>query len=198
MAEAPASAASPYQLLDPALRQIRLLHVNPDPTNLSAVLEIVSLNDKPSYTALSYTWGLEMSKGAGIALNGCPRQPITLNLQIALEHLCADADKPFAIWIDALCINQSDIVEKSHQIRLMTDVYGRAEFTCVWLGPASDNSDLAMAAIGKLYVEGNSFPTDDSLSESQLDAINSLQRRPWWSRTWVLQGKSLQLQGFLL
>lgn len=198
MAETRAPAASPYQPLNPSLRQIRLLHVDPDPTNLSAVLKIVSLNDKPSYTALSYTWGLEMSTGAGIALNGCPRQPVTLNLQIALEHLCADADKPFKLWIDALCINQSDLVEKSHQIRLMTDVYGIAESTCVWLGPAGDNSDLAMATIGELYADGNIFVSDDSLSEVQLEAINALQRRPWWSRIWVLQGKSLRLHGFLL
>jgi Heterokaryon incompatibility protein (HET) len=31
------------------------------------------------------------------------------------------------IWVDALCINQNDIVERQSQVRLMGAVYGTAE-----------------------------------------------------------------------
>lgn len=182
-------ATSPYQALDPSRMQIRLLHLNPDPANLSAVLEIVSLNDKPRYTALSYTWGLEKSN-AGIALNGNARQPITRNLQVALEHLCADANEPITLWIDALCINQEDVPERSHQITLMTEIYSMAEVTCIWLGPAADESDLAMTAINDLYAKKTYLFSDDALSDVQLRAINALLKRQWWSRIWVVQGMS--------
>lgn len=191
MAETPSPADSPFNPLDPSRRQIRLLHVQPDPSDLRAVLETVSLDDDPKYTALSYTWGTELSSGPGIALSGqAPRLPITKNLQAVLEHLCAGQDKPITLWVDALCINQADVEEKSHQITLMKDVYSKAEKTCVWLGPAADDSDLAMTTIGELYAARTYVLTDDALSEAQIEAINALQRREWWSRIWVLQGWS--------
>ncbi|KAI3393822.1 hypothetical protein diail_3598 [Diaporthe ilicicola] len=190
MAEASSPADSPFSPLDPSLRQIRLLRVKPDPADLSAVLEAVSLDDDPRYTALSYAWGTEMSSGAGIALNGAGRRPITRNLQTALEHLCRAGggdNGPVTLWIDALCINQADAAEKSHQITLMKDVYSRAKSTCVWLGPAADNSDLAMKTIGQLYADRIYVLPEGALSEAQIEAINALQGREWWSRIWVLQ-----------
>jgi hypothetical protein len=45
---------------------------------------------------------------------------------------------------DAVCINQSDNDEKSWQVRQMNDVYEKARLVTVWLGPASEDSDLAM------------------------------------------------------
>lgn len=194
MAEASSLADSPFSPLDPSLRQIRLLHVEPNPSDLSAVLETVSLDDNPKYTAISYTWGTEMSSGAGIALNGRARRPITRTLEAVLEHLRSAGgggdDGPAALWIDALCINQADAAEKSHQITLMRDVYSRADSTCVWLGPAADNSDLAMATIGELYADRTYVLPEGALSEAQIEAINALQGREWWSRIWVLQGWS--------
>lgn len=38
------------------------------------------------------------------------------------------------IWVDALCINQDDLEEKSSQIPLMDRVYGQAHATMMWLG----------------------------------------------------------------
>lgn len=193
MAGATCPADSPFCPLDPSRRQIRLLRVEPDPSDLSAVLETVSLDDSPKYTALSYTWGTEVCGGAGIAL-GRPegrswRQPITKNLRAVLEHLCAGG-APVTLWVDALCINQADVEEKSHQITLMRDVYSQAEATCVWLGPAADDSDLAMATIGELYESRTYVLPDGALSEAHLEAINALMGREWWSRIWVLQGWS--------
>lgn len=196
MAETPSPAESPFNPLDPSRRQIRLLHVQPDPSDLRAVLETVSLDDDPNYTALSYTWGTELSDGPGIALSrsqqgqDASRLPITRNLQVVLEHLCTGQIEPVTLWIDALCINQADVDEKSHQITLMKDVYSKAEKTCVWLGPAADDSDLAMTTIGELYAARTYVLPDDALSEAQIEAINALQRREWWSRIWVLQGWS--------
>ena len=192
MAEGSSPAGSQFKPLDPSRRQIRLLRLELNPSDLSAVLETVSLDDGPKYTALSYTWGTEMSSGAGIALKGQGqtwRQPITKNLQVVLEHLCT-GEEPVTLWIDALCINQADVKEKSHQITLMKDVYSRAEATCLWLGPATPDSDLAMATIGELYAARTYVLPDGSLSEAHLEAINALQGREWWSRIWVLQGWS--------
>lgn len=49
-----------YHDLDPVLRQIRLVHIFPpkstdDPVECN--LNIISLDSKPSFEALSYVWG---------------------------------------------------------------------------------------------------------------------------------------------
>lgn len=37
-------------------------------------------------------------------------------------------------WIDAICINQEDLLERSSQVSFIIDIYDRAENVMVWLG----------------------------------------------------------------
>ncbi|KAL8308875.1 hypothetical protein RB593_006944 [Gaeumannomyces tritici] len=186
---------APFTQLDPSRRQIRLLHLEPDPSDLRATLIVVSLDDGPQYTALSYVWGTELCDADdGITLAGQPpsRVRVTRNLAVALRHLAATTTAGVVVvplWVDALCIDQRDAAEKSHQITLMRDVYAGAVDTCVWLGPAAEDSDVAMAAVGDLHERRVYALPDGALSEAQVAAINALQGREWWSRIWVLQGE---------
>jgi hypothetical protein len=54
-----------------------------------------------------------------------------------------DARIPFLI--DALCIDQDNGSEKSHQVHLMKKIYSQAYKVLVWLGPPSEDSELALA-----------------------------------------------------
>jgi len=56
------------------------------------------------------------------------------------------------LWVDAICINQSDDTEKAVQVAEMHHIYQKATSVYVWLGPASDTSDLAMSAMNELRV----------------------------------------------
>lgn len=56
------------------------------------------------------------------------------------------------LWIDAVCINQADEVEKSWQVQQMWTIYNSTEYMATWLGNAADNSDLLMDQISKLDV----------------------------------------------
>ena len=38
------------------------------------------------------------------------------------------------LWIDSICINQSDLAEKSSQVNLMRRIYRKAKRVIVWLG----------------------------------------------------------------
>ena len=73
----------------------------------------------PKYVALSYTWGTSTST--------CPFEcdaqdlPVRENLLHALSQLRHVVHTP--IWIDAMCINQSDEAEKMGQIQMMTEIY---------------------------------------------------------------------------
>lgn len=90
------------------------------------------------------------------------------------------------LWIDALCIDQSDARERMHQVGIMSEIFGRADQVISWLGPAYDNSDHAMNTIStysvQLSVKHQIFDRT-GLSE----AICSLCERAYWKRLWAFQ-----------
>ena len=122
---------------------------------------------------------------------------ITPSLSILLHQMEARSDVRF-IWIDQICINQQDDVEKAIQMKMMRDVYVSAHKVLVWLGPSTKDSDLAMDTIAPLeeaigVLPQSRFAQDDILSRlpDQDDpfwpALMDLYKRPWYDRLWVLQ-----------
>ena len=87
----------------------------------------------PSYFALSYVWGPK-SPTFHILING-ERSAIRENLyNFLLQSAPCDG-----LWIDALCINQQDNPERSHQVQLMGSIYRQAQMVWAWLGAAEDS-----------------------------------------------------------
>jgi len=106
-----------------------------------------------------------------------------------LEHLEAWPEN--WLWIDALCINQSIARERTHQVGIMSEIFGKADLAVSWLGPAYDNSDHAMQAIRGYYY---SSERDPELSQ----AIWSLCERQYWKSLWVFQEPRLAKQILLM
>lgn len=115
-------------------------------------LEHVCLRDQPRYTALSYAWG-DPSITQDLILDG-QRLQVTQNLASALDHLLAEhrdhGEGAIVLWVDAVCIDQRNEVEKNHQVSQMGTIFHTAERTLVWLGPASADSDLAVQTLREL------------------------------------------------
>ncbi|GAB7333713.1 hypothetical protein MBLNU13_g05251t2 [Cladosporium sp. NU13] len=90
------------------------------------------------------------------------------------------------LWIDALCIDQSDARERTHQVGIMSEIFERADQVISWLGPAYDNSEHAMSIISAYSDE---FPVEHQIiSPTELsEAICSLCERAYWKRLWVFQ-----------
>ena len=61
---------------------------------------------------------------------------VARNLALALEHLRLPSEDRM-LWIDAICINQRDLIEKGHQVGRMADIFKPATRIVVWLGPAT-------------------------------------------------------------
>jgi len=59
-------------------------------------------------------------------------------------------DNPL-VWIDALCINQSSLAERSQQVPLMSRIYTSAAYVFVWLGEDSSppRARLAVSILGR-------------------------------------------------
>ena len=187
-----------------------------------------SLSACPPYNTLSYTWAdpepfqypktvvftkiaqcYPVKCGGGLIL-------VTRNLRNALRSLQnvptlatsrTDINKitnMHLYWIDAICINQEDIQERSRQIPLMGRIYGQAQCTIVWLGERDFYTELAMRVLRKIagdqissdslfqlngdrLLTNTKFEGFHSLSDDETVALGMLLTRKWFSRTWVLQ-----------
>lgn len=114
-------------LYEPLLEEysFRLLILHPSPSRdapITCSLITGSLKDDINYTALSYEWG-NPNPPKHILVNG-KEVSVTPSLHLALTHLRGHT--PGLLWIDALCINQSDIQERGHQVARMRDIYSKA------------------------------------------------------------------------
>jgi hypothetical protein len=116
---------------------------------------------------------------------------ITANVDEMLRHL-RKATKVRNLWIDAICINQSDGDEEASQVRLMGAIYERADKVHIWLGPATPEDNIpAVFDLLKWYalsVRDASNPLTRNLS--------SFLTRPWFTRRWVSFASSTQQTSF--
>ncbi|KAE8418013.1 heterokaryon incompatibility protein-domain-containing protein [Aspergillus pseudocaelatus] len=143
------------------------------------------------YEALSYVWG-SLEKPHSIILdNGC--LSVTTNLYAALLHL-RDRFIERVIWIDAICINQNDLRERSSQVQVMAEIFAKASCVVVWLeeeeeeeatgihdDKSSDEGGRALEVIRKAAEAYYSTSMDEN------KAVLSLLGRSWFQRVWVLQ-----------
>lgn len=107
-----------------------------------------ALDNPPNYEALSYTWVHDgnpwiPNTPTSIVCNNTHLN-IPMSLETALRHIC-DPREPRVIWADAICINQKDRDEKTHQVSLMQDIYRKATRVIIWLGPESMNGPGELA-----------------------------------------------------
>ncbi|RYP26317.1 hypothetical protein DL768_011752 [Monosporascus sp. mg162] len=190
----------------------RLLYLEPgksDNEPFCGRLEVVNVEDAPPYEALSYTWGIGDPTNY-IWFQGNPL-PIKPNLESALRSLRLP-NQVRCLWIDALCIDQSSVDERSRQVRYMRLVYKHCARVVAWLGPKSGGAEEAfeaakrLADVGKLIAESdsatpggrpaqidNEFVT--SLIESAMTGLPltsmghlvNLFDREYFRRTWVVQ-----------
>ncbi|KAK6218965.1 heterokaryon incompatibility protein [Colletotrichum tabaci] len=122
------------------------------------------------YEALSYTWGPpEKSHSIDIASGG--RLGITASLDAALRHL-RRRDEPVTIWIDQICINQEDALEKNDQVPLMAQIYSKADLVLVWLGPAADDSDALMDCWQDIGQAARDLDFESYLTKERLPLLN--------------------------
>jgi len=127
-----------YEALKPASHwdgEFHLLNLFPGrkDSHIHCAPQIVPLNAPPLYEALSYTWSIpkgvdstipvasDRNSTHAIPLNGCLAM-VTYNLEVALQQL-RHAERERILWVDALCINQENDLEKSEQVRPMGRIY---------------------------------------------------------------------------
>ncbi|KAI0399828.1 heterokaryon incompatibility protein-domain-containing protein [Xylaria palmicola] len=160
------STPAVYQALCRERREFRLARIKPTPHGeqddhlIEVTLEHASLNDPPSFTALSYTWG-DNADEATILVNAIPI-PTRRNLHAALYQLRKRALDDW-IWIDVICIDQNDDSERSWQVNEMRSIFALADHVHCWLGPATDDSEAAFRMLKRIAqkVDESGWTMDD-------------------------------------
>jgi hypothetical protein len=111
---------------------------------IKSELKEINLNRAPAFEALSYVWGCSDSP-QDIECNGHLKS-VTPNLCVALRRLRL-VDKEQVVWIDAICINQENLDERSRQVLLMQEIYTRALRVIIWLGEDEGYAAVAIKVI---------------------------------------------------
>jgi hypothetical protein len=123
-------------------RLIRFVRPVIPQTRIELEIRHTSIDDSgPPYTALSYVWG-DVKMTIEIQINGQPFA-IGYNLYAALKQLLQNGVYSW-LWVDAICIHQSDTEEKSWQVNQMRTIYSRSDLVYIWLGLGSDENNKAM------------------------------------------------------
>lgn len=141
-----------YRRLDEDRQEIRLLEIKPavnDDDLLKCELISVPLSTTLDFSTMSYVWG-DVTITKEIAVNG-QAFAVTTNLVSALRYLRMHfrlnslySDIPRRLWIDAICINQADIMERNIQVQLMRKLYSSANCVLSWLG-SNLEADIPLA-----------------------------------------------------
>ncbi|OCK94220.1 uncharacterized protein K441DRAFT_677703 [Cenococcum geophilum 1.58] len=122
--------------------------------------------------------------------------PVSKNLLVALHQICADQQKAGTarkLWIDAICINQRDNTEKSHQVMLMRDIYANAKTVLAWIGEVDEFSPLAFDTLRRFSLDDGKHDgsaTCRELHEEMEERRAAIQRfieRPYFFRMWIVQ-----------
>ena len=198
-----------YIALKSTSRDIRILSLLPGEwgSDIHCTIKAISLDDNPKYEALSYTWG-DTAITKSIFIDKVKVVQVTTNLELALQHL-RKQDESLMLWVDALCINQIDQTEKSHQVALMGDIYRKCSQVYIWLGCDLEGPTMRAVAQNKdddPFAFIHHFADDKHLNEMPYfyqvvgtdeysfrenppfwAGLYAVIQSPWWSRVWTVQ-----------
>ncbi|KAI5365744.1 hypothetical protein J4E82_011207 [Alternaria postmessia] len=149
------------------------------------------------FASLSYVWGDQADKQT-IYVDNQPVQ-VTKSLERALQEFRREglfSDK-FMLWVDALCINQDDLLERAVEVQRMKDIYSASWSVVAWLGEATANSgaglqlvkDLAAFREAGCELELERRLRDDPrfLGGTCWLGLQQIVNREYWSRLWIIQ-----------
>lgn len=133
-----------YRPLNPQRIEIRLLELQPgsrtDTVRGFLAHACLDGDEKPRYETISYYWG-DPSIREEILMNESTLSVAT-STAAALRRM-RNPHAPIILWIDGVCIDQSNKQECSQQVQLMTEIYERSTANLIHL---TDDMPLANRA----------------------------------------------------
>ncbi len=135
-------ASKTYTPLHSEKKELRLIKLFPGRHNGPVKCELLPpqpLEEASStYLALSYCAG-DPNVTTSIQVNQLSFNAFA-NLEVALRRLRASSEEierrrqHQLLWVDQVCIDQSNPTERAHQVGFMREIYQEAERVIIWLG----------------------------------------------------------------
>lgn len=192
---------------------IRLLEVlgidDSDKVSVRCKLTAWPVESAPSYHAISYTWG-DPALTTAVIIND-QRLEVRQNCEYVLKQAHWHGGSQH-YWIDAICIDQSNLEEKGNQVGMMGSIYRKAAHVLACVGNHADDSDFlykilaehekTWVTIGTAVTEFAEWWEDDGVVvmlqnmkqilgirniRRLLHAMGAFSRRPYFCRLWILQ-----------
>jgi hypothetical protein len=172
-----------YKPLSDQLHPIRLLKLHKAENFQDKIycnLWETTLYANVEFEALSYTWGntpvdemrfmylRDYGEGRSEDVNKDYQFWIGRNLEQALRYL-RFADRDRILWIDKICINQSDEGEKGKQIGQMRLIYIHARRVVLWMGEEGD-ANMALNHIRRLE---SAFEVDSHRRKTMFNGMSA-------------------------
>ncbi|KAH8803582.1 HET domain-containing protein [Xylogone sp. PMI_703] len=214
----------PYSYAPIATNAIRLFRFDISDV-ISGSLKEVTVNDSPPYYTLSYRWEIQKPE-IPIYIDGRVLH-VTDSLAKAIRQLGKLDSKDSIprynvkwVWIDRICINQNDTIERSRQVQLMGRIYSQAIRTLIWLGPDIESCSAAWKVIDQIYnIFTKANPSAKSIADIPLQTysdsvhadlglprwnhklwqhLRKLFELSWFTRIWIIQEVALSQEDPLI
>ncbi|GAB7334906.1 hypothetical protein MBLNU13_g06794t2 [Cladosporium sp. NU13] len=199
-----------FTTLRDSTAQIRLLKLDPTSTEekISGSLETWDKLSLPAFNAISYVCGDALPRNT-ICINGKDFH-VGDNCFYALSQVCLHYPGSY-VWIDAICINQQHLAEKSAQVSIMGGIYRLSSRVLACIGPSDEASDIVAQATqdpdsfvqASLPEWGEPFeawipqhfwrppywnpPMDEASTGMFFDHFRAFKCRPYFNRVWIIQ-----------
>lgn len=198
-----------FTTLHDSTAQIRLLRLDAESTedHITADLKTWERSSLPEFNAISYVCGGALPRNT-VYINGHEFY-IGDNCFYALSQVCLDHPGSY-VWIDALCINQQDLAEKSAQVSAMGSIYRSALRVLACIGTSNAASDEIARATQDLdsfiqkpppeWNAGDAYrrphlwkpplwnpPMDESATLELWETFTEFELRPYFHRAWIVQ-----------
>lgn len=152
-----------------------------------------------SYEAVSYCWGPFIFSHE-LHCDDCLIR-ITSTVDTMLRYLRKTTTLRF-LWIDAICLNQNNNIEKAVQVQLMGEIYREAQKVHIWLGEGfiEDRLPQLFTLFRALVVNKHTSSKSTTAVKSPellyhnptiAKAVRGFLSRPWFQRRWILQEVAL-------
>jgi len=173
------------------------------------------LSEAPKFYALSYCWGHEPHEATIHITNAAPPRDLendnTLKIPKTLIPLLYEIRqwgwlKARTLWVDSVCLNQKDDLEKTAQVPKMREIYMKATVTVSWLGLGDEGIEAAFRYASGLYTtfrrelaeqkhieltpeeeKGEDVRVKVKVGDPALETLLRLLDRPYFERSWIMQ-----------
>lgn len=227
----PKREGSLYENLPPGTNHIRLLTILSDYTGpddaIHCTLKTYALAEAPKYHALSYVWGTQDQSRTIV----CSQKELKIKKELKITPslhatLLALKNQPpklecpaegdgttvveggLPLWVDQICIDQSDNEERAQQVKIMKSIYRQASLVLISFGENFNGtvgtlvsnlvkqlSKISNSQDARKLESCNHFPKDATLrslglpcrAEESWPALRVTMQSTCFDRIWVIQ-----------